>query len=108
MCGLGLGGALVGAALLVLQRAQLSLALAHLALEVLELALDPAQLGRLLLGLGQRRAHPVEIELHRLQLAAEAVDERLALAQQVVEGGLACTATIGRPSARQPRRSARS
>ena len=82
--GLGLGGALVGPALLVLQRAQLPLALAHLALEILELALDPAQLGRLLLGLRQRRAHPVEIELDRLQLAAQAVDQRLALAQQVV------------------------
>jgi hypothetical protein len=84
--GLGLGGALIRAALLVLQRTQLPLALAHLALEVLELALDPAQLGRLLLGLGERRAHPVEVELHRLQLPAQAVDQRLALAQQVVGG----------------------
>jgi hypothetical protein len=86
VCGLGLGGALVGAALLVLQRAQLPFALAHVALKILQLALDPAQLSRLLLCLGQRRSHPVEIELHRLQLPAQAVDERLALAQQVVGG----------------------
>ena len=82
--GLGLGGALVAATFLVRHAAQLALATAQLVGQLLHLALDVAQLAGLLLGLGEGAAHLVQIQLHGLQLPAQAIDQTFALTQRGV------------------------